>query len=238
MKTVKLTRGFVAVVDDADFELVSAYKWNAMPHRRTVYARTNIRLDNGKRRSLSMHALISGIKYIDHKDGDGLNNQRENLRPATALENSRNRRPRAGQVSQYKGVSWIPRLRRWVAQIQSNGKKITIGRFLREEDAAKAYNEKARELFGDFAYLNDISQRTERAEIDHYENLTTGERISFSKKGKKIRRTAEHNRKISLGITGRVLSEESKAKISYAARLRKRGPGGLLLPGRVLTPVT
>lgn len=98
-------------------------------------------------------------KPIDHKDGDHLNNRLDNLRLATTAENSRNTRKRVGCSSQYKGVCFSkgghhPRGRPWQASIQLNKKRLAIGMFASEIEAAQAYDVKARELFGEFACLN------------------------------------------------------------------------------------
>src|SRR5262245_35202767 len=94
MIEVPLTRGKVALIDDADYELVSRFKWHAQRggYGNTYYAVTNIRLPDGKWTALRMHVLLLGHKGIDHIDGDGLNNQRSNLRLATQSQNSANTR--------------------------------------------------------------------------------------------------------------------------------------------------
>jgi hypothetical protein len=138
------------LVDDEDYEMLNKYRWScSRRHPRT-------RADG---KWLSMHRLIMGLengdkKLIDHRDRNPLNNQKENLRicPSLAcnLGNSWNKNNSSG----YKGVTREGN--RWRAQIGINGKTRYIGSYDTKEDAALAYNEKAKELWGEFALLNEI----------------------------------------------------------------------------------
>ena len=103
-----------------------------------------------------MHRLIMDAQErqeIDHADGNGLNNQKDNLRFCTHSQNHMNRKPTKGS-SKYKGVSWHKAAKKWNARITLNKKTVSIGYFDSEIIAAKAYDEKAIELFGEFAKLN------------------------------------------------------------------------------------
>ena len=138
-------------IDDEDFPLISQFNWYFNPEG---YALTRKTID-GKRTTIWMHRLIMGAQKgekIDHKDGNGLNNHRENLRFASAGENMYNRRKNKNTSSQYKGVS--RKINRWVASLNYKREKVYIGLFISEEDAARAYDEKARELYGEFANTN------------------------------------------------------------------------------------
>lgn len=148
---IPLTRGKVAIIDNEDAALISQYKWQADRDGRTWYARRTISLPGGGRKTQKMHQLITGHPRTDHRNGDGLDNRRANLRRATKAQNNRNRRKTIG-YSKYKGVGWHEN--RWCAQIKVNGKKIHLGRFISEEDAARAYDAAARREFGEFAALN------------------------------------------------------------------------------------
>lgn len=144
---VALTNGGSAVVDASDRELVEQYSW----FNCNGYART--RTKSGK--VILLHRLIMGDGkpglVIDHEDGDGLNNRRYNLRWASHRENMRNRTTTVGK-SRFKGV-WLDRSA-WRAEIQLNGKKIRLGSFTKEADAARAYDRAAKEYHGDFAKTN------------------------------------------------------------------------------------
>jgi hypothetical protein len=162
VREIPLTQGMVALVDDADFERVSAYRWiyHRPSHSRAGYAQTTVRLEKGRggrSKNPRMHQLIYGPvppgMTIDHIDGDGLNNQRRNLRVASRAEQCWNRRPRSESKTGFKGV-FPASPGRWIARIRCQSGQWYLGTFSSPEEAARAYDAKARELYGDFAYLN------------------------------------------------------------------------------------
>jgi hypothetical protein len=148
---IGLQNGMVAHVDLADFERVNVHRWRAYKSRNVWYADTSI-----AGRSVTMHRFIlsppDGMD-VDHKDRDGLNNRRGNLRIATTAQNVANQRLSPNNTSGYRGVH-RHKSQRWVAAITCNRKATHIGYFAKAEDAARAYDTKARELFGEFARLN------------------------------------------------------------------------------------
>lgn len=144
-------RRFVALVDDEDFERVNKHKWQVTIDSNTCYALTKI---EGK--TISMHKFITGYKMTDHKNHDGLDNQRDNLREATPQQNNMNSRLRKDTSSNYKGVHWRKDIKKWQARIQYKNKRVFLGNFLCKKSAGLAYNNKARELFGEYACLNKI----------------------------------------------------------------------------------
>jgi len=152
LRRIKLTQGKFALVDDEDFEWLSQWKWYAQKSCNIFYAKTHI-YKNDKRTTIGMHSLLLNAKQIDHKDGNGLNNQKENLRACTHSQNQMNMRPIGGS-SKYKGVCWYKRYKKWRSQIRVNGKKIHLGYFDSEEDAAGAYDDAAKIIFGEFARFN------------------------------------------------------------------------------------
>jgi AP2 domain len=143
----------VAVVDIQDFELVSQYPWHVHKKSHTNYARRTW-YEDGRHGSQYMHQLITGYKETDHEDGDGLNNRRSNLRDATSAQNNANRSPRPGCSSKYKGVHWRRDGGKWCAKIKIAGRQQYLGRYAVEEDAARAYDAAAFELWGAYALLN------------------------------------------------------------------------------------
>lgn len=158
MKIIELTQGKEALVDNADFAAVKAFKWHTVKRRKTFYAARNIRKPNGKFTLQLLHSfLFPDALRLDHRDGDGLNNQRANLRPATVRQNAQGfQRKRAGATSKFRGVCWHKQRRRWKAQIQVEKRVIFLGYFGIETDAAHEYNSAAITYFGDFAQLNKL----------------------------------------------------------------------------------
>lgn len=156
MKEIPLTQGFVAIVDDEDYSRVSQFKWYVMKRRRSVHAGRTIRRPDGGETTRYLHKeILSTAARVDHRDGNGLNNRRENLRAATTKQNNQAfQLKRKNTTSKFRGVSLNRRDSRWWAQIQVNGKNRLLGRFTHEEDAARAYDKAAREHFGDFAAPN------------------------------------------------------------------------------------
>jgi len=164
MKYIELTQDKRVMIDDGDFELVNQYKWCVRVAKHTYYAQAHIPRDGG-RISTGMHRLILGLKPGDGKQGDhinhcGLDNRRSNLRIVTLQQNHFNQLSYENVSSKFKGVCWHKRKRRWVAGIKYNNKLHNLGRFNNEADAARAYDAKAKELFGEYAYLNFPDSQT------------------------------------------------------------------------------
>lgn len=154
--------GNYALVDDEDYEWLNKHKWTAKKSGKTFYAERGYWVEYGKLKCVKMHREIlklTDTKILgDHEDGNGLNNQRRNLRKATSQQNCMNRKPYEGASSKYKGVHFDKesRTKKWRAILRLNGTPIHIGRFVMESDAAVAYNEAATKHFGEFAVLNAI----------------------------------------------------------------------------------
>lgn len=155
-RTCKNTGKYVALVDDEDYEYLNQFSWCVLKGYNTFYAGKRIILENGKSTTKRMHHFIIDCEKIDHIDHDGLNCQRNNLRPCTKQQNCMNTRPNTNTSSIYKGVHYLKSRKNWQASIGFNLKKIWLGRFKTEIEAALAYNQRAVELFGEFACLNTI----------------------------------------------------------------------------------
>ena len=141
------------LVDDEDFDKVKDITWSVMTGYATFYAVRN-RMVNGKMENLLMHRLIMNPTenmYVDHINGNGLDNRKENLRICTNAQNARNRRMSKRNTSGYRGVTWHKQTKKWVAQIHVNYKNHYLGLFENKEDAAEARRLKAIELHGEFA---------------------------------------------------------------------------------------
>lgn len=150
-KTIQLTRGKVALVDDADFEWLNTFKWCYS----YGYAIRKVGWPN--RKTQWMHREIAGTPagmITDHINGDKLDNRRSNLRACNSSENKCNAVAQSNNTSGYKGVSWNKRSAKWEAQICVNRRGIHLGYFDTAEAAAKAYDEACIKLHGEFARTN------------------------------------------------------------------------------------
>lgn len=159
MKEIPLSQGKIALIDDTDFEWLNQWKWCAWKGRTTFYALRNEK-SNGKRITIRMHQLILGISgnvQTDHKDGNGLNNQRFNIRECTVSQNLMNQRKHRDGQSKYKGVSWDKTKKKWTARVCVEGKNKHFGRYCSELEAATAYDLNAAKLFGEFARINQVT---------------------------------------------------------------------------------
>lgn len=160
MKKIELTRGQFALVDDEDFEWLNQWKWHARwesGSRSYTAARRTGKRPN--REHVLMHRLIMSTpneEECDHINHNSLDNRKHNLRNCTHAQNSRNRRIRRNNTSGYQGVSWNGQVKKWQSRIKYNGQSIYLGIFVDPIDAARAYNEKAQELFGEFVVLNPL----------------------------------------------------------------------------------
>jgi len=144
--------------DMEDYEIISKYVWHINKNR--VYTKRD-------KKPCVLHRILFNIYdskiQADHKDGNPLNNCKNNLRVCTNSQNAKNScKPKGEHSSKYKGVDWCKN--RWRSRIKNNYQEIVIGYFTSEREAAKAYNTKAKELFGEYAKLNIIQVG------DYYDN--------------------------------------------------------------------
>lgn len=159
-RIIPLTQGKFAAVSPEDYDYLSRFNWCAMKKRTTFgYLWCAVRCLLPKNRLVYMHreiarrARLKKSKEYDHRDRNGLNNTRENIRPCTRSQNVANRTKSSGKSSKYKGVSWGKKNHKWDARIRCNGKQFCLGLFENEEDAAQAYAVAAVRLFGEFAHF-------------------------------------------------------------------------------------
>ena len=157
-RLIPLTKGQVAVVDASDYEWLMQWSWT--PWRKnelsTYYAVRWLRRSNGAQASIRMHRQIMGLDgpMVDHRDGDGLNNRRSNLRHCTSGQNNCNRGVSRNNVTGFKGVHWKKREQRYTVSISANGIINHLGYFDDPVIGAKAYDAEAIRLHGDFAKTN------------------------------------------------------------------------------------
>lgn len=159
-RRILLTQGKYAIVDAIDYEWLMQWRWYAERSKRKRcedqwYARTKV-TTNGNTIAFRMHQEIAKRSNLpksqtyDHRDHNGLNNQRENIRPATKSQNAANGRKIKGTTSRFKGVCWFKPTKMWSATIHLNGHKISLGYFHSEHDAGMAYIKSAKKMFGEF----------------------------------------------------------------------------------------
>lgn len=167
MVEIPLTDGFVTVVNKHDAARLLRHDWFVLkvgkhPKRRLWYAARYV-TEGGTRRTVLMHREILGVPdslTVDHRNGNGLDNRRGNLRPATRRDQMRNKRKAGNQkTSRYKGVYWSHERKIWCVQIRINRKLVASGRSLSEKDAAELYNLLAKHYYGEFARPNKLRRR-------------------------------------------------------------------------------
>ena len=172
MKLIPLTQGYFAQVDDTDYDFLMQWKWCVMKTKNTFYASKCILIE-GRKGRISMHRFLLGLTHLDkklkgdHKDHNGLNNQRSNIRIATSSQNNINTTGRGG--SKYLGVSLKNKRVKYInkfgilkvyepkyfeASIWDGKKRHYLGNFKDEELAAKTYDIAAKKIHGEWANLN------------------------------------------------------------------------------------
>jgi hypothetical protein len=169
MKTIQLTQNKVALIDDEDFDRISKIKWHAWYNKNgdAFYAVHSVYVKGKSPKSLKMHRHILGVTDpdldVDHKDGDTLNNQKYNLRPCKRHQNTSHMLGlRSDNTTGYRGVSkyFYGNIKKWVARVHSKGKSISLGYFDSPEEAAKAFDKAAKELYGEFCGKLNFPEET------------------------------------------------------------------------------
>jgi uncharacterized protein YueI len=159
MKTIPLTQNQEMLIDDDDYEYLNQFNWHCQVIGDLAYAaRSKYNKITKKCTNIYAHTAILGAQkyHIDHIDGNGLNNQKSNLRAATPQQNSWNAKKStsANCSSKYKGVSWHSKNKKWISQIMLDNKSIYLGSFDNEIIAALSYNDAAKKFYGEFARPN------------------------------------------------------------------------------------
>lgn len=165
MKEISLRNSELKVqVDDDAYDILTKYTWS-LNYNGYAYCNDKVKLHK-LYKTRRMHRIIYQMKFgtiqrtdeIDHIDIDSLNNQLSNLRKVDRSNNSKNRKGNRGSYSRFKGVTWDSRGKKFIAEISIDGKRHYLGSSNDEKVCAQKYNDKALELFGDYAYLNKIEE--------------------------------------------------------------------------------
>jgi hypothetical protein len=163
MVEIPLTQGKIAIVDDCDDDLANL-GWYATKSRRTWYAQRNVENARGKMTTTCIHRIIGArmsiAGQVDHRDRNGLNCSRKNLRPATFAQNAVNKGLKSTNKSGYKGVSWHKHTGRWLARANNHGETVYLGLFDDPILAAQSYDRAIDEYYGEYAVLNFPKENT------------------------------------------------------------------------------
>lgn len=158
---IPLTQGQYAIVDSEDFDVLDTYNWYAQYSKNsdTFYALRSTWSKGANIREVeSMHRFIMGVKdtdlIVDHINHNGLDNRRSNIRACTHTENLRNQKPNKKFSSQYVGVNFCKKSRKWLASINIDRKMVNLGYYLTEVEAAIVRDKFAKKHYGEFANLN------------------------------------------------------------------------------------
>jgi hypothetical protein len=157
-RKIPLTKGLFAIVDPDDYDRLVNFNWHARKSTYTHYAVRSIKIGKNKIKVECMHHIIIDIPpglFCDHINHNGLDNRKANLRPATLAQNIRHRRKfKSPSRSKYKGLTWRKKENAWHVRITVHYKRIFLGSFKDELEAAHAYDRAAKQFYGDFATLN------------------------------------------------------------------------------------
>ena len=157
---IDLNQGLQTIIDIQDFNIVNEYSgtWYAQVSKVNYYVYIHVYDEINKRKRVALHRAIMQVNdsdvLVDHRNHQTLDNTRDNLRLCTNSENQMNSRMQINRSSQYKGVSWQKQKNKWRAFIQFQKQSLYLGSFIDEIEAAKTYDDKAKELFGEYAFLN------------------------------------------------------------------------------------
>ncbi len=143
MKQIPLTKGYLAIVDDDDFDFLNQWKWSATENGTKTYACRHF-VKNNKKSKLYMHRILCDAKLVDHANGDSLDNRKSNLRPADKSKNGAN-------TKKWFGVFWNPKNRNWRSRISFKNKMVEVGSFHNRDEARRAYLKMKKYLFKEFA---------------------------------------------------------------------------------------
>lgn len=155
-KRIKLTKGMFAIIDDEDFEIVSKMRWHAKKCGNHHYAAAS---PTYRGPSIYLHRLVMKAPknlLVDHVNSNTLDDRKSNLRLCAKHQNLANRGLQKNNTVGFKGVCFHGKSKTWNARVKFRGKSISVGYHKTPEEAARHYNLKVKELFGEFAFFNKV----------------------------------------------------------------------------------
>jgi hypothetical protein len=171
MKRIPLTQNQFALVDDDLFKMLSQYSWYALKREQTYYAVHAYGTNQTRRSVIYMHQMVYQLRgkpvsiTIDHWDGNGLNNQTSNLRPATRRQQQFNKRKRRRPASsRYIGVNWDKQTEQWLVRVSIQERARNLGRYDDEFSAAWVRDYYARKYYGVFVRTNNLIDRRNQSQ--------------------------------------------------------------------------
>ena len=214
MREIPLTQGKVAFVDDKDFEELVAYKWHARKCKNRFYAGRQIKKNGVVCQVLAMHNVIMDPEFgteVDHIDGNGLNNQRLNLRAVSHRVNCQN--IHVSKSSKFTGVSWSKSALLWLAQLKYQGTTRSLGHFQTEEEACEAYKIAMERIASGLPIQEYIPTKKKRG-TSKYRGV-----YRIKESGRWVSRIQVNKKQIHLGVFG---TEEEAAEV-YRKEAEKLG---------------
>lgn len=228
MKIIKAKCESNIFVDDEDYDYLMLYDFEINEHGYPIGKPKPKYKKMGLFSGKAIHSILidKGVKgrsvVIDHKDGNKLNNQKDNLRICSHADNMRNRKHNSNSKEKYKGLTWLQRIKKWQVQIQVGENHIHIGTFSNEIAGANAYNYWAKHYFGEFALLNDVPFM-EKEEWSKYASKGTSKYRGVFKNGDKwTAQIWENKNKKNIRI-GDFDKEEDAAKAWNEKAIELRG---------------
>jgi hypothetical protein len=217
--------GYVVLIDDEDYEYVTeCYNVKINDHG-YVHCSPKKKWKGMGLHSMTLHKLLMNPEkkgrnvVVDHRDGNKLNNQKDNLRVTTHMNNMRNRKLTEGKTSEYKGVSWHKESGKWRCQITIDSYNYNLGAFSNEIAAANCYNYWAKKHFKEFALLNEcpLMEKEEWESLRHVKNKTSEYRGVSLINGKWYAQIYHNKKNVLIGI----FNDEDAAALAYNEKAKE-----------------
>lgn len=159
-RLIKLTQGYHVLVDAEDYDALTKFNWQACNWKNGIYvAKAGVQTKGIREKNMAMHRYLLNPpdgKFVDHINGNGLDNRKANLRICTNMQNQHNARLSKTNTSGFKGARWHKIEKKYIVGIRVDGKLLHVGYFRNKREAAEAYDKAAIKYFGEFALTNKM----------------------------------------------------------------------------------